>query len=56
MWIIAAAGVTREISDDRSIPPPYNHFPPNRSASQPPGIYKQINYTAIYELSTDMFV
>ena len=45
IWILAAAGVSRDTTDDRSIPPPYSHFPPNRSANQPPGIYKQTKYT-----------
>jgi len=41
MWIRAAAGLSRDTTDDRSALPPYNHLPPKRSAAQPPGIYKQ---------------
>ena len=40
-WILAAAGVSRDTTDDRSAQPPYNHLLPKRSAAQPPGIYKQ---------------
>ena len=39
MWILAATGVSSATTDDTRMAPPYNHFPPNRSASQPPGIY-----------------
>ena len=42
MWVRAAEGVSRATTDDRSIQPPNNHLPPKRSASQPPGICKQI--------------
>jgi len=39
IWSLAAAGVSRDITDDRSILPPKNHLPPKRSANQPAGIY-----------------
>ena len=41
MWILAAVGVSRDTTDDRSTLPPNNHLPPKRSAAQPPGTYKQ---------------
>jgi len=40
MWILAATGVSRDTTDDRSMQPPNNHLPPKRSAAKPPGTYK----------------
>jgi len=40
MWILAAAGVSRDTTDDRSMLPPTNHLPPKRSAAKPPGTCK----------------
>ena len=49
-WILAAAGVSRATSDDTRTLPPHNHLPPNRSAAQPPGIYKQTFDRQLYHV------
>jgi len=42
-WNRAKTGVSREMIEESRMQPPNSHLPPNRSASQPPGIYKKVH-------------